>query len=196
MKYRPFLLFTAILSIAFGLHAQTNIPPTTNPPVFGVPTNALAPVQALANMLPYWDPTLTNTYSSGETVFKIQPLWKTQTAAGSTPYMATSWTYFFSRMFGAEGEFVSFGNGSGVSTADSAAILLNVRKDVGNLAGYVLAGPSRDFHLGKFGADVGLGFELCYKTRVGISVDTRYRWEGNAATENGFLTRAGITLHF
>jgi len=178
------------------LDLQIPAPGDTNPPAFNVTSNSFAPVQALLNLLPAWDPTLTNTFKKGDAFIGISPLWKSQTAAGSTPYLSTYAGYFFTKNLGAEGELVSLGDGTGKSTVDSMALLGLLRKDVGNIAGYLEGGPVRDFHQGKFGGDFGLGIVFGYRTGLQLNVDTRWRYEGKESDQNGFLTRANIQLNF
>lgn len=173
-----------------GVPVFTLAPPATLP----IPTNAPGPFQALLQILPGWDPTLTNTFHSGDLCIDAVPLWKSQTAAGSTPYLSTAASYYFTRNFGAEGELISLGDGTGKSTIDSVAILGIVRKDIGNIAGQLLVGPCRDLHRGRFGADVGVGIVYRYKTGIEFKVDTRWRYLGNSSADNGFLTRVGFGI--
>ena len=178
------------------LDLQIPAPGDTNPPAFLISSNSPGPVQALLNLLPAWDPTLTNTFKKGDAFIGISPLWKSQTASGSTPYLSTYAGYFFTKNLGGEGELVSLGDGTGKSTVDSISILGLLRKDVGNIAGYLEGGPCRDFHQGKFGGDLGLGFLFEYRTGLQLNVDTRWRYEGKQSDQNGFLTRASVQLNF
>lgn len=205
MKKNILLIGVSILSLAAAvmpLAAQTNTPA---PPPAQLDTNLLAdlgsnapaPFKALLNLLPAWDPTLTNTFGSGELFISATPLWKSQTASGSTPYLSTSGGYYATRNLGLEAELVTLGGGNGQSTIDSGAVMGMFRKDVGNIAAYGLFGPSRDFHAGKWGLDIGGGIAYRYRTGFELFTDTRWCYQfGNSSEENSFLTRAGLRLVF
>lgn len=136
MKKNILLIGVSILSLAAAvmpLAAQTNTPA---PPPAQLDTNLLAdlgsnapaPFKALLNLLPAWDPTLTNTFGSGELFISATPLWKSQTASGSTPYLSTSGGYYATRNLGLEAELVTLGGGNGQSTIDSGAVMGMFRK--------------------------------------------------------------------
>lgn len=180
-----------------GLNAQS-VPLT--PPVF--PTNQLisavgasAVAQFALNLLPAWDKGATNMFGPGLEL-EVSPAWKTATASGSTPYLSVGGSYFFSKLFGAGGDVVSFGNGAGSSTVDSVHVFGLVRKDMGNIAGHFILGAGRDVNLNKFMGELGVGLEYRYATGVGLLVDTRYLVSGSHAADHSFLTRVGVTLHF
>ncbi|PWU18927.1 MAG: hypothetical protein C5B50_07875 [Verrucomicrobia bacterium] len=158
--------------------------------------NSLAPFQAALSLLPYWDKTLTNTFSAGEFTLEAAPAWKTMTAAGNTPYVSVGGDYFFKRYLAIGGELLTFGNGQGSSSLDSALANLTLRKDIGNIAGYALIGAGYDFNTDRFVAALGPGITYRYSTGIGLFVDTRWTIEGTAKERNGWLTRVGVQLHF
>lgn len=189
------LLFLA----AFNVKAQTNnplAPPSTPPTSVDLTNSPLAPLNALGSILPYWDSTLTNSFSSNEFFIDVVPLWKSQTASGSSPYLSTEAGYFFTKNLGASGELVSFGDGAGATVLDSAAILGQVRFDSGNVAGRLMLGPSYELPHHAFGADLGGGVDLRYQTGIDFFVDTRYRFEFGSTGIDGWLTRVGLRLNF
>lgn len=158
-----------------------------------------APISFLGSVLPGFDPTLTNTFNSGELTIGFAPLWKSQNAAGATPYLSTYADYYFARNFGAEAELVSLGDGTGSSTVDSGAVELLARKDVGNLAGKLMLGGAREFNAGRYGVDLGAGIEYRYRNHIGIGLDTRGRYMGfdrqvPGLKDTEWLTRANITF--
>ena len=141
MKRIILTIATAVaLLAATGAQAQnvpTSLQGATNVLASG---GGLAPVNALLNILPSWDPTATNTFGSGEVTIESAPLWKSQTAAGTTPYNSTEVDYFFTRNIGAGAEVISLGSGTGNSTIDSLNVNLTLREDSGNIAIYGIAG--------------------------------------------------------
>lgn len=164
--------------------------------VLTIPTNAPGPFQALATILPLWDPSASNTFNSGELFFAATPLWKSQTASGSTPYLSTSGGYFFTKNFGAEAEVITFGDGTGKSFVDSCDVHFIARKDVGNVAGYLFGGGGRDLNTQRFLAELGGGLEYRYRTRISFFADTRYKTEFGNSAFDGFITRVGTKLTF
>jgi hypothetical protein len=202
------LILGAVLSCALfttpKVDAQSSAPPVppslqpslTAPTSIIVPDDAPAIFKGISAIWPNYDPTLTNTYNAGDISAGLLPLWKTATAAGSTPYLAFTGDYFFTKHVGMEGEFVTLGNGAGKTAIDSAAVWFKARKDVGNLALNVFGGPAHDWHNGAWAVDFGVGVEYRYTTGISSVVDTRYRNEFGHSAESGFLTRVGLKYAF
>lgn len=192
-------LMILLMLFALDVKAQTNdplAPPATPPTSIGLSNSPFAPLNALGSILPYWDSTLTNSFSSNEFFIDVVPLWKSQTASGSSPYLSTEAGYFFTKNLGASGELVSFGDGSGSTVLDSAAILGQARFASGNVAGRLMLGPSYELPHHAFGADLGGGVDLRYQTGIDFFVDTRYRFEFESTGVDGWLTRVGLRLNF
>ncbi len=201
LKNKILLSFTLLAMLAAPVAAQTVTNPT--PPLPGgiqvsnitVPA---APFEFLLNLLPYWDRTLTNSFDTGLSI-KASSLWKTASAAGVTPYASLAGDYMFTRNLGLGGEGVLFGNGTGTQTLDSMAAYAILRKDSGNVAGYLLAGVGYDFNQDpliakRVSEQIGVGLIFHYKTGVDLFVDTRARIYGTA--NGGFLTRVGLSFAF
>lgn len=146
------------------------------------------------NLLPQWDPTATNSFVSGEIEFSTAPLWKSQTGAGTTPYNSTSLADFFTLNFGAGGELVTFGDGTGNSVVDSGSLLGFLREPVGNIAPYAIFAAGRDFAKGRWQGGIGPGIDYQTKTIFRIFVDTRFTMEGTQNKDTGWMTRIGVTL--
>jgi hypothetical protein len=190
---KSIIIIGASLFVALAVKSQAQVPTMPDATSF---TNGPAPLQLIGSVLPKWDPSLTNTFKAHDMFFGAVPLWKTQTASGSTPYLSTSVGYFFTKHIGVEGELVSLGNGLGSSTLDSSALLAHYRKDSGNLAIHLMAGPSYDVNRSKAAADVGVGFEYRYANNLSFKADTRYSYGGSSPRDNGFKTRVGLYLNF
>jgi len=187
-------LFASLHLCAFALKAQPSAPPL--PPLATNAVSTLAPFEAALTLLPYWDKTLTNTFNAGEFTLEAAPAWKTMTAAGSTPYASIGGDYFFQRYLAAGGELITFGNGQGSSSLDSALANLTLRKDIGNIAGYAMVGAGYDFNTCRFLAALGPGITYRYSTGIGLFLDTRWTIEGGSRERSGWLTRVGVQLHF
>ena len=214
MKSKLVILIVALGAICLAPIAKADVTTNTVPfgsgpgsgPLGGDTTisNALASaaqsglpqVQAVLNLLPAWDPTATNTFSDTEYDIETAPLWKAMTQAGTTPYNSTEGDYFFSRNFGIGGEIISLGDGSGNSTIDTLNCNITLRKDVGNIAGYLLAGGGYDFNIGKPEGAIGPGIVYGYRTGIRLFLDTRCELAGTAKQDIGWLTRLGIQLAF
>jgi len=189
---------------ALNLSAQTNPPvaPPAPPAPFAQATNqsnALTPFNAVLSILPSWDATLTNSFASGEFTIESAPLWKTMTASGTTPYNSTEADYFFTRNFGAGGELITLGSGAGNNTIDTANLTFTARKDVGNIAGYLLGNVGEDFNQHRIEGGFGPGLVYQYQTHIRLFLDTRFEYEGKkTATQSGsgFLTRIGMQIPF
>ena len=200
MRLCLMLMILLVLAVFRG-RGQTNnplAPPTTPPTSIGLSNSPFAPLNALGSILPYWDSTLTNSFSSNEFFIDVVPLWKSQTASGSSPYLSTEAGYFFTKNLGASGELVSFGDGSGSTMLDSAAILGQARFASGNVAGRLMLGPSYVLPHHAFGADLGGGVDLRYQTGIDFFVDTRYRFEFQSTGVDGWqaAARVGLRLNF
>ena len=197
MKRIILTIATAVaLLAATGAQAQnvpTSLQGATNVLASG---GGLAPVNALLNILPSWDPTATNTFGSGEVTIESAPLWKSQTAAGTTPYNSTEVDYFFTRNIGAGAEVISLGSGTGNSTIDSFNVNLTLRKDSGNIAIYGIAGGGYDLNRSKGQFLIGPGIVYGYQTHIRLFLDTRCQVEGTKKQDIGFLTRLGAQLWF
>jgi len=198
MKKFLFIIMAAAALLAAGLsqsQAQTVPGPlqgATNPPSAG----ALAPFEALLGILPDWNPSLTNTFGSSEFNIESAPLWKSMTAAGTTPYNSTEGDYMFSRNFGIGAEIISLGDGTGNNTVDSVGANLTLRKDIGNVAGYLLVGGGGDINKSKGFAAIGPGIIYGYQTHIRLFLDTRCELEGIKQQDIGWLTRLGMQITF
>lgn len=198
--------FIILITLAFSLQplafAQTNSPsPVTTPPPlpFEQATNqsaSLAVFNAALNLLPAWDPTQTNTFQAHEITLESAPLWKSMTAAGTTPYNSTEADYFLTRNIGIGGELISLGNGSGNNAIDTLNATFTLRKDLGNIAGYLLLDGGYGFNQRKLEAAFGPGLIYQYQTHVRLFLDTRFEIAGSQSTQSGFLTRIGLQIPF
>lgn len=176
----------------------------TEPPPFD--TNAVlkaAGASAVAtfalNLLPGWDKTANSFTNLHEFELEVSPAWKAVSASGSTPFLSIGGQYMFTRYFGAGGDIITLGNGSGSSDIDSAHVFAIARKDIGNVAGYAMLGGGRDVALNRFSVDFGVGLEYRYSTGIGLIVDTRYLkyiTKLSGQPDHDFLTRVGATIHF
>lgn len=221
MKYKlsSLILIGALAAAALPALGQTsNSPPTTpvtqSPPIpsaFEQATNQSTGTivfNALLGVLPAWDATQTNDFQSGEFTIESAPLWKTTTAAGTTPYNSTEADWFFSRNFAVGGEIISLGSGTGSSSIDTLNLSLTLRKDVGNIAGYLLADLGYGFNFaetlkngqiqaeGRFEGAFGPGVIYQYQTHIRLFVDTRFELAGQKNSQEGFLTRIGMQIPF
>lgn len=202
------LILLAIIAASVVANAQT-IP--TNPPTAGdvltnivVASGGSAVAQFALNLLPGWDKTATNVFGANELELETGPVFKSITAAGSTPYISVGANYFYTQNFGGGAEVITFGNGQGSSTIDSVHAFALGRKDLGNVAGHLILGAGRDINLNRFDVEFGGGLEYRYSTGVGLLVDTRYCYligrNGSAKAaskdDHEFLTRVVVTLHF
>lgn len=186
-KITALILCSTLCLFAFFSSAQTSPTLSTN--------GAFSQVIGFAlNLLPQWNQSATNSFTSGEMEFSTAPLWKTQTAAGTTPYFSTSLADFFTKNFGAGGELVSFGDGSGSSIADSASLLGILREPVGNIAPYAIFSAGRDFSKGKWQGGIGPGVSYQTTTIFRTFIDTRFTAEGTRNQDFGWMTRIGVTL--
>jgi hypothetical protein len=202
---KKLLSVVALLGLAISLQAQTidtNHPPQPGDVLTNVPKGISAVVDFGLGLLPYWDKNLTNSFNANEFVILSGPAWKSATANGSTPYLDLGAEYYFARNFGAGVDVVTFGNGKGSSDIDSAHLDLIGRKDVGNVAGFVLLGGGRDFGINRYDFEAGGGLEFRYSTAVGMRVDTRYiklfdKFKNlTSSTDHEFLTRVVLDIHF
>lgn len=177
-----------------GVEGANTIALSTNaPPPIPAPATVLA---SAFNLLPAWDKSNEQFANVTEVAFQVSSMWKTISAAGSTPYASMGATYFFTRQVGVQGEIVTLGNGQGNNEVDSGSTLLEFRRGVGNIAGYLLGGGGYDFNLHRWNGQGGLGIEYRYNTGLGIFADTRICVTGSEGDKNGFMTRVGMTLHF
>ena len=198
MKTRYIALVSIISTLALSALAQTNTPAAPQP--INVPTNVtqaasgIAPVAALLEWLPAWDKTATNSFNAGELTIESAPLWKSMTASGSTPYISLAADYYFAKWIGAGAEVISLGNGQGNNTIDSMLAEIRLRKDWGNIAGYIrISGGYDDGNKrGMFAAGPG----VAYRAKNGLEsfVDVQGETEGKG--RNGALTRIGVGLWF
>lgn len=197
------LLSTLAVALATAgvsnLSAQSNV--NTNEPTLGTIAQAAtnSPVGTVLgfafSLMPQWDKTATNTFNAKEGVLRVAPLWKNATAAGSTPYLATAGEYMFTKNFGAGGELVTLGNGTGTSDIDSVNFYAVARKDLGNIAGYFLIGGGRDYAASSYTFQAGPGVEIRYKSGIGLFLDTRLVETGHKDGAS-FMTRFGASIHF
>jgi hypothetical protein len=181
------LCLTASAQITFGTNGLPNVPTNTLDLVFG----------SALNLLPAVDLTATNTFLSGELNFYSAPLWKTRTALnGTSPYFDVAADYFFTKAFGAGGELITLGNGGGSEAIAEVLADVKLRKDIGNVAGYLLGsgGYKLDIHKGSLGG--GVGVEYRYKTRLGVFVDSRVMFWGTGPNQYEWLSRLGASLSF
>jgi hypothetical protein len=194
------LLVPLFLCCCISSFAQSNTPPANPIPApFQQATNqtaSLAVFQAALNLLPAWDPTQTNDFASGEFTIESAPLWKTESASGTTPYNSTEADYFFNRNIGFGAEVVSLGNGAGSSSIDTFGANLTLRKDIGNIAGYLLLGGGYDVNKSKAEGAFGPGLIYQYQTHLRLFLDTRFEFEGTKNSDSGFLTRVGLQIPF
>ncbi len=198
---RLLIITSALALAALQAFGQSNTPPAAPPlpaPLDQATNVANAPqLFSLAlNLLPAWDPTATNTFGPNEFTIESAPLWKTMTASGTTPYNSTEGDYFFNQNFAAGAELISLGNGTGNNAIDSTFINVTARKDVGNIAGYLLAGAGYDFNRHSLAGAVGPGIIYGYRTHLRLFLDTRFELEGKSSGNNGFLTRVGLQIPF
>lgn len=187
---------TLLIALVLPSSAQNG---TTPPPNLSAVTNGSALFANIINLLPQADLSITNgpaSYQSGELEFEASAVFHTINAVGLSPYASLGANYWFTRNYGIGGEVVTLNDGSGVSTADSSSAYFLARKPIGNLAGYVLAGYDRDFHLGENYGRIGAGLEYRYNTGIGLMVDTSYLVAFQNHADNGWLTRVGLTVHF
>lgn len=194
---RILLVLFACLSLLTAA-AQTNSPPEPVIPV-AINTNlvtGLGLVDFAMLIWPSMDPTLTNTFTSGEIEFGIGPAWKAVGPVGSTPYLDMRGGYMFTRNFGADIDIVTLGSGSGQATIDGGSLLFKARVDRGNVAAYVILGPDREFSLNQWAGRIGLGLEYRYKTRISIAADTSYIAWGSKANEGGWLHSLRLNYGF
>jgi hypothetical protein len=186
-----------VLAAATETRAQTNTPalPTT----FQGATNqtaSLALFDAALNLLPVWDASQTNSFQAGEFTLGTAPLWKSMTAAGNTPYNSTEADYFFTRNLGAGAEIISLGNGAGANAIDTLNVSFTLRKDAGNIAGYLLLDGGYGFNQRGLEGACGPGLIYQYGTRLRLFLDTRFEFAGKRSSEEGFLTRIGLQIPF
>jgi hypothetical protein len=187
------LIFNFSLLI-FNCSAQTNLPAP-----FQQATNqtaSLAVFNAALSLLPAWNPAQTNTFQAGEFTLESAPLWKSMTAAGTTPYNSTEADCFLTRNIGIGGELISLGNGSGDNAIDTLNLALTLRKDLGNIAGYLLIDGGYGFNQRKLEAAFGPGVVYQYQTHLRLFLDTRFEIAGPQSNQSGFLTRVGLQIPF
>lgn len=146
-------------------------------------------------LLPAYDPAATNSFAAGEFNFGLAPAWKSETAAGTTPYVDLAGDYFFTKNVGVGADAVLFGNGQGSDTLDTVSLGPVVRTIRGNVALYFRADAGRDFNLKHWQAEFGPG--ICYRGALGkiqteTFIETRYLIWGGRNNENGWLTCAGV----
>jgi hypothetical protein len=191
------IIILLLLHSAFFLlpcSAQTNLPAP-----FQQATNqtaALALFNTALSLLPAWDPTQTNAFQAREFTLESAPLWKSTTAAGTTPYNSTEADYFLTRNLALGGELISLGNGSGNNTIDTLNVAFTLRKDLGNIAGYLLVDAGYGFNQHKFEAAFGPGLVYQYQTHLRLFLDTRFEIAGTQSNQSGFLTRVGLQIPF
>lgn len=191
-----FILLLILHSAFFVLpcSAQTNLPAP-----FQQATNqtaSLAVFNAALTLLPAWDPTQTNTFQAREFTLESAPLWKSMTAAGTTPYNSTEADYFITRNIAVGGEIISLGNGSGNNAIDTLNAAFTLRKDIGNIAGYLLLDGGYGFNQRRLEAAFGPGLIYQYQTHLRLFLDTRFEISGPQSNQSGFLTRVGLQIPF
>ena len=200
IRHSTFVILTALaFSLQPSAFAQTNAATTSLPAPFEQATNqstSLSVFTAALNLLPAWDPTQTNTFQSGEFTLESAPLWKSMTAAGTTPYNSTEADYFFTRNLGVGGELISLGNGSGNNAIDTLNVTFTLRKDLGNIAGYLQLDGGYGFNQHKPEAAFGPGLVYQYQTHLRLFLDTRFEIAGPQSNQSGFLTRVGLQIPF
>lgn len=192
------LLLLHFAFCALSSPAQTNIP-VTPPAPFQQATNqsaALAVFNAALNLLPAWDPARSNDFQSAEFTLESAPLWKSMTAAGTTPYNSTEGDYFLTRNLGLGAEMISLGNGSGNNSIDTLNLTVTLRKDLGNVAGYLLLNGGYGFNQHGFEGAFGPGLVYQYQTHLRLFLDTRFELAGTKGSQSGFLTRVGLQIPF
>jgi len=203
-KMKPFITI-ALLAFALAANGQTidtNHPPQPGDVLTNIPHGVSAVVDFGLGLLPYWDKTASNSFSANEIVLLTGPAWKSATASASTPYLDIGAEWYPAKVFGLGADVVTFGNGAGASTIDSAHFDLIARKDVGNVAGFLLLGGGRDFGINRYDIEAGGGFEFRYRTGVGLRVDTRYLKQFDKfqslgdSKEHQFLTRIVLDVSF
>ena len=180
--------------LIFNSSAQTNLPTP-----FQQATNqsaSLAVFNAALSLLPAWDPSQTNTFQSGEFTLESAPLWKSMTAAGTTPYNSTEADYFLTRNLAVGGELISLGNGSGNNAIDTLNVAFTLRKDLGNIAGYLLLDGGYGFNQHRPEGAFGPGLIYQYQTHLRLFLDTRFEIAGTQSNQSGFLTRIGLQIPF
>lgn len=190
MKNILSVLILAGTLVSLAASAQTNPPPVVPPIPAQLGTNLVTGVGIIdfaINLWPSMDPTLTNTFASGEFEFGAGPAWKAVGPVGLSPYLNVRGGYMFTRNFGADLDMITLGSGVGQTTIDSTSLLLKARVDRGNVAAYFIGGPDREFSLGKWAGRVGIGLEYRYRTGIGISADTSYIAWGTRADQGGWL---------
>lgn len=178
--------------------AQTNIP-VAPPAPFQQATNqsaSLAVFNAALSLLPAWDPAQSNDFQAAEFTLESAPLWKSMTAAGTTPYNSTEGDYFFTRNFALGAEMISLGNGSGNNSIDTLNLTLTLRKDIGNVAGCLLLNSGYGFNQHSFEGAFGPGLIYQYQTHLRLFLDTRFECAGTKSSQSGFLTRVGLQIPF
>jgi opacity protein-like surface antigen len=193
---KALLTIALLAALLLPAAAQTGITPPPNLPAI---TNGSDVFKFALNMLPQADLSITNgpsSFQAGELEFEASAVFHTLNAVGVSPYASLGANYWFTKNLGLGGEIVTLNNGSGTSVADSGSAYMLARKPLGNIAGYVLAGFDRDFHLGENFARMGAGLEYRYNTGIGLMVDTSYLVGLKNQSDNGWLTRIGATLHF
>jgi len=196
MKNKSLLITAMAALLAIGFTAQGQVVPAPLAPATNAPTTASPAFNAILNILPAWNPTLTNTFPDSEFDIESAPLWKSMTAAGTTPFNSTEGDYFFSRNVGLGGELITLGNGSGNNTVDTVQANLTLRKDIGNIAGYGLIGGGYDLNRHKGDVAIGPGIVYGYQTHIRLFLDTRCEIEGQKQQDIGWLTRIGMQLDF
>lgn len=181
---------------------DTNHPPTPGDVLTNVPKGISAVVDFGLNLLPYWDKGATNAFGDSELEIYTGPTWKAATAGGATPFVDLGADYYFVRNFGLGADAVTFGNGQGSSVIDSAHLDLLGRKDIGNVAGFLLLGAGRDFTLNRYCVEFGSGIEFRYTTGVGMLVQTKYCKlfdkvsSFTSSTDHVWLTTVALSIHF
>ncbi len=123
MKAKICFAVVAVVAVVGGQwsFAQTNSPSPAGgtpalpggtpalPGAFQQATNqsgSLAVFNAALSLLPAWNPALTNSFETGEFTLESAPLWKSMSAAGTTPYNSTEADYFFTRNLGLGAEMI------------------------------------------------------------------------------------------
>ena len=191
-----FILLLILHSAFFILpcSAQTNLPAP-----FQQATNqtaSLAIFNAALALLPAWDPTQTNAFQANEFTLESAPLWKSVAAAGTTPYNSTEADYFLTPNIAVGGELISLGNGFGNNAVDTLNVAFTLRKDLGNIAGYLLLDGGYGFNQHRPEAAFGPGLIYQYQTHLRLFLDTRFEIAGPRSDQSGFLTRVGLQIPF
>lgn len=190
-----------VAAVAMTLCARAQV--STNEPTYGLTNAPVGSVIGFAfALLPQWDRNALRFTNVSEIEIKVAPLWKTATAAGSTPYLSASADWWFKQVgaqshLGLGGEMVTLGNGTGNDTVDSVSAYFEARKAMGNIAGYLMAGVQRDINLNRYAFEFGPGVEIRYATGIGLFLDTRLvePFSGSSGKVD-WMTRFGVSVHF